>query len=227
MFEPHVILNDLEFSEAQIHEYEKEPVETGKILFYGSSTFTRWAPFRGMRPLSEDIRKKDGSAIAINHAFGTSTTEELLYYYPRLICPWRPSVLVLTTGLNDFSRGYELAETKALLERLFAYARYDMPGLSIRMTDIRPILKHKYDNDSFYFDHVARFNEMADSFEKEYDNFRLIRHRTCPLFYEAPEYTGQYSRLRGDIFVEDQVHYNQTGYDLYREFFTAELDEFL
>lgn len=227
MFEPHVILNDLEFSEKQIHNYEKEPIETGKIMFYGSSTFTRWSQDYGMRPLSEDIRKKDGSSIAINHAFGTSTVEELLYYYPRLIRPWKPSALLLTTGLNDFGRGYSFEETKALIERLFAYARQDMPGIKLLMTDMRPILKRKYETDRFYYDHVDRFNEMVDNFEREYDNFRVIRHRTCPLFYEAPEYTGQYSKIRGDIFVEDKVHYNQAGYDLYRDFFRKELDEFL
>ena len=67
MFEPRVPLKRLEKS---IVEFEQKPIETGKILFYGSSGFTRWKPKYNHRPLEEDIRRKDGSPAAVNHGFG-------------------------------------------------------------------------------------------------------------------------------------------------------------
>ena len=70
MFEPRVPLNRLE---KEVIAYEQQPVETGKILFYGSSGFTRWKPKYGMRPLEDEILGKDGTLACINHGFGSST----------------------------------------------------------------------------------------------------------------------------------------------------------
>ena len=72
---------DLKSLESSIVAYEQEPIEKGKILFYGHSLFTRWgSPQYGYRRMDQDIRMKDGSLAVVNHGFGTSTVEELLYY---------------------------------------------------------------------------------------------------------------------------------------------------
>ena len=34
-------------------------------------------------------------------------------------------------------------------------------------------------------------------------------------------------KLRQDIFVEDQIHFNQAGYDIYKEFMKEQLKEIL
>ena len=53
---------DLKSLEASIIAYEQEPIQKGKIMFYGQSFFTRWgSPKWGYRRLDEDIRMKDGS----------------------------------------------------------------------------------------------------------------------------------------------------------------------
>ena len=86
MFDIQPNLRDLE---ASIIAYEQEPIQKGKILFYGHSLFTRWGhPKWGYRRMDEDIRMKDGSLAVVNHGFGTSTSEELLYYYDRMVKPW-------------------------------------------------------------------------------------------------------------------------------------------
>lgn len=100
MFEPRVELTRLE---KEIVAFEQQPIEKGMILFYGSSGLTRWNTRYKHRPLEEDIRMKDGSPAAVNHGFGSSTAEELLYYYPRAVKPWGPpghwlSPLSITTG---------------------------------------------------------------------------------------------------------------------------------
>ena len=96
------IEKNLKALEDSVVAYEQEPIEKGKILFYGHSLFTRWgSPEYGFRRMDEDIRMKDGSLAVVNHGFGTSTSEELLYYYPRLVRPWEPRALVLSTLGND------------------------------------------------------------------------------------------------------------------------------
>jgi len=80
----------LKFLEKPVEELEAKPVEKGKILFYGHSLFTRWSNAYGNRELSEDLRLKDGSLGCVNHGFGGSTSEDLLYYYDRLVRPYAP-----------------------------------------------------------------------------------------------------------------------------------------
>ena len=50
---------------------------------------------------------------------------------------------------------------------------------------------------------------------------------SATIIYNTPEDAGGYENLREEFFVEDKVHYNQKGYDVYQEFFLEILDEIL
>ena len=95
--------------DSRIERYEAVPVQTGKILFYGHSLFTRCSHFTRSvdnPKLVEEVRMKDGSQAIVNHGFGTSSADDLLYYYPRLVRPYKPRALVLATEANDVGFGY-------------------------------------------------------------------------------------------------------------------------
>ena len=69
--------------EDRIVKHEAYPVEEGMILFYGHSLFTRCSNitnFKENPKIEESVRMKDGSKAIINHAFGTSSADDLLYY---------------------------------------------------------------------------------------------------------------------------------------------------
>ena len=82
--------------EDAVRKYEQEPLEKGQIVFYGASNFTRWG--RGTRwdhkPLREVMLGKSGKPCAVNRGFGSSNAEHQLYYYPRMVRPLEPKVLV-------------------------------------------------------------------------------------------------------------------------------------
>ena len=85
---------DLGSLEKEIVAYEQEPIEKGRILFYGHSLFNRWGSGKWaeqVRPMAQDLRLKDGSLAVVNHGFGASTTEERLYYYDRMVRPGSPA----------------------------------------------------------------------------------------------------------------------------------------
>lgn len=223
---------DLKSLEASIIEYEKEPIEKGKILFYGHSLFTRWGhPKHGFRRMDEDIRMKDGSLAVVNHGFGTSTSEELLYYYDRMVRPWEPRALVIGTYSNDTMYGYSPEMTMNVLARLLHWARTDFPGIKIFLVEDHPrpkfgdvVLPDKW-NDATH--KRNRYLEMLHVYAQTHEDTKVIELWNQPELFETPEDVGDFHKVREDLFVEDRVHPNQAGYDVLGPIFREALDELL
>lgn len=221
MFEPRVELTRLE---KEVINFEKKPIEKRKILFYGSSGFTRWSTKWGNRDLEEDIRMADGSPAAINHGFGGASAEELLYYYPRLVKPWEPRALVVSIIHNDRGLGYSINEIMTNLAKLLEYARTDFPGIRLYLCDARPTLKLTTQAHLLYH---QEFHQALKEYCGRHPDTTLISHMGSPLWVEDPKDLGDRTKVRKDIFVEDELHFNQTGYDLYKIFMTNVLKDIL
>lgn len=218
--------------EKEILKYEREPIEKGKILFYGHSLFTRWGhPKWGYRRLDEDLRGKDGSLACVNHGFGTSTAEELLYYYPRMVRPWAPRALVIATFANDGMYGYDVEDILRNIGKLCSWARTDFPGIRIFLLEDHP---HPSGKDSTLPDHWnssknrrERYNHLLKRYAQEHEDTQVVELWNRPEFFETPGDVGNFRKVREDIFVEDKVHPNQAGYDIYRKIFLEVLDDLL
>ena len=217
----------LNYYENDVLAYEQEPIEEGKIIFYGSSGFTRWKAKWGNTPLEEAIPGKNGEKMCINHALGGSTTEELLYYYPRLVRAWKPKALVLTAYANDWGFGYNVPEMMMLVSRILEYARTDMPGIKLFITDRRPNAKNVNTQD-----HVAHedrawdrgawlntWNEMNDALRAycavHPDTTLIEYHKFDWMFEEGC--TGDLTRVRPELLVEDKVHFTKEAYAMLAE----------
>jgi len=220
MFEPRVPLNRLE---KEIVAFEEKPIEKGLIMFYGSSGLTRWGTRFKHRPLEEDIRMKDGSQAAINHGFGSSTAEELLYYYPRAVKPWAPRALVVSIVHNDKAKGYNVNEIMTNLAKLLECARTDFPGIKLYICDARPTLKNTYQ--TFYDEFLQSIREYCG----RHSDTQCITHRDFAALWKDPADAGKYQAdlLREEMFVADQIHFNQAGYDIYKDFMLEQLDSLL
>jgi len=211
--------------ENAIAAFEQEPITKGQIMFYGSSGFTQWKPKYNHRPLEEDIRMKDGSPAAVNHGFGGSTIEEGLYYYDRAVRPWAPRAIVLRFYPNDQVRGYTPMEIVYLLARLCAWARADFPGVKLYLCDAMP---HKrYINNTMWQTYAKQFNQILRSYCDENEDCTYVSQAGWHGFYNDPADAGDYSKIRTDIYVEDEMHLTQEGYDMYRDLFLHVLDDIL
>ena len=223
---------DMKYLEASVVEYEKEPIETGKIMFYGHSLFTRWGhPKWGYRRLDEDIRMKDGSLAVVNHGFGTSTAEELLYYYDRLVRPWKPRALVICTFANDGMYGYNPEQVVDVLVRLLHWARADFPGIKFFLVEDhpKPMGKNTTIKDMWNSGKIRRekYHSMLHAYAQTHEDTKVITLWDKPELFETPEDVGNFRKVRDDLFVEDQVHPNQAGYDVLKKIFLEALDELL
>lgn len=226
MFDSRVNLTRLE---EEVQEYEKAPIETGKIMFYGDSGFTRWSTNYEIRPLEEEILGKDGKKAVINHGIGGSTAEELLFYFHRLVVPWKPKALVLLCFGNDNHFGYSPVEILYLQSKIIEYARALIPGIRFYLCDVR-VLTVNIDNEQAWGSFINRakeYNALLEDFCNKNEDCTLVTHCDCPLFFPDANDVGEYRNVRRDIFVDDQVHFDQNGYTLYAEFFRNILDDIL
>lgn len=223
---------DLKSLEKEIIAYEQNPIEKGKILFYGHSLFTRWgSPKWGYRRMDEDIRMKDGSLAVVNHGFGTSTCEEMLYFYDRMVRPWEPRALVLASFGNDGMYGYSPEETISVVARILHWARTDFPGIKLFLVEPHPTPKGKVNALPDKWNNAKhkreKYIEMLHIYAQTHEDTKVIELWNRPELFETPEDVGNFHKVREDIFVADQVHPNQEGYDIFGKIFREALDELL
>ncbi len=193
--------------EKEVLKYEEEPIQKGQIVFYGPSNFTRWSAKYHHTPLSEAIVGKSGKACAINRGFGSSCAEHQLYYYPRMVRPLEPKVLVYSGFGNYRSFGYSVDEVWELVQRVVMYALTDFPGIHVYLCSAQ---HHRTDTEEAY-PLYEKSNALMQEFCKNTPDCHYLN------IYD-------YKPLqREDIFVEDGVHFNQKGYDLYKDFFMEAL----
>ena len=231
---------ELKSLEKSIVAYEQEPIEKGKILFYGHSLFTRWGGVNWadkIRPMSQDIRMKDGSLAVVNHGFGTSTTEERLYYYDRMVRPWEPRALVLANWGNDSMYGYSPEQSMHATAQLLAWARADFPGIKLFLVDMHPTVKAKRDVEirpgvalpdkwNNKLREREKIREMLMIYAQTHEDTTFINLWDKPEFFEEG-HVGDFHYVRDELFMEDMVHPNQAGYYILGPIFREALDELL
>ena len=215
--------------EDTILKYEVLPVETGKILFYGHSLFTRCSSISSYieNPrLEECVRMKDGSKAIVNHGFGTSSADDLLYYYDRMVRPYKPRALVLATESNDASYGYNAKEIMEIEARVIDWVQADFPGIPVYCFSATPTLKYKGVKN---VNTIIRdeYNQFLEAYCAGKPNCTYVPLQNQAFYFENLEDCGDYNKVREDLYVEDRTHLNPVGYGLFMDFVRELLDELL
>ena len=215
--------------EDRIVKHEAYPVEENMILFYGHSLFTRCSNitnFKANPNLEECVRMKDGSKAIINHAFGTSSADDLLYYYHRMVKPYKPRALVLATMDNDIGFGYSAADVMQILARIVHWAQADFPGIKIYCFSSGASVKHK-GQVNIYTRKRNEYNQYLEMFCNNTENCTYVPFHQAAFLYEDPADIGDFNKIREDIFKEDQNHFNPEGYALFMDYIKELLDDLL
>ncbi|MBQ4087867.1 MAG: hypothetical protein IJC78_06445 [Clostridia bacterium] len=195
--------------EEQVLAYESQPADKGQIVFYGPSYFTRWSMRFGEIPMEECIKGASGKTCVINRGFGSSCSEHQLYYYPRMIRPLAPKVMVYESFANGESFGYTSEELFELAQRVVWYAKTDFPNINIYLCS-----GHNSKN----------MTEKRLEETKEYSGWLMELAKNTPnVFYI--DVLNHPSMKRKDIYIEDGVHLNSLGYQLYAEVFKEALKD--
>ena len=176
------------YREADEAGFPKNP-----IVFTGSSTIRMWKNLDEYFPKSK----------ILNRGFGGSLMSDLVYYAEDLILKYKPSKVFIYEGDNDISSGKTtetiLADYKTLIDRI----RKESPKTKIYLFSAKPSLARWKMKDQ-YLDLNSQLKEYCEGDSK------LTFVNTWDIMLK-----GKDQPVRDDIFIQDGLHMNKTGYDLW------------
>lgn len=169
---------------------DEYPVEN-RIVFTGSSSIRLWTDFKDYFP----------NHNVINTGFGGSETTDLLFYKDILISQYQPKQVFIYEGDNDINEGkpllYILNNMVSLIFALQYVGIEDIVIISPKPSIARWGLKAQYEKLNTALATIASLEEgvqFADIWTPMLNND---------------------GSLKQDLFLEDDLHMNKKGYDIW------------
>ena len=160
------------------------------ILFTGSSSIRIW----------DDIQSYFPGHNIVNTGFGGSETSDLLYYFNKLILPYKPKQIFIYEGDNDLNSGKSSSQILATSDSLLRLIREHVSEkvqvffISPKPSLARWQLKERYE----------QYNRELKKWVARQKNVTFIDVWTPSL--------DQQGKVFQDIFLEDGLHMNKKGY---------------
>lgn len=104
--------------------------EKGQVLFLGSSSIRRW-----------DTAMAFPGIDSINRGFGGSQTSDCIYFFDRVVLPYKPKIIVLYEGDNDIGAGKSKEQVIEDFKTFAKLVRSKLPGTRIVHIPIKPSIK--------------------------------------------------------------------------------------
>lgn len=169
------------------------PPPKGAVLFVGSSSIRMWAT------LAQDF---PGIAV-VNRGFGGSEIRDSTWYADRIVVPYAPRTIVFYAGENDLNSGRSpqqvLGDFRAFVERV----RRDLPRARIVLVSIKPSPLRAAQLPA---------QREANALLRE----EIARTRNAVFVDVATPMLGADGQPRAELFIEDRLHMNHAGYEIWR-----------
>ena len=178
------------FSDSDKKEFPKKK----KILFVGSSSI------RGWRTLEKDFPE----CYTINRGFGGSHLEDVNFYAPQIIFPYKPKLIVLYAGENDVVAGKSVQSVFDDLKNFFASVHKKLPKTRIIVVSVKPSPARREFAPEF-----AALNSLIET-ETKKDKRLLYINVGSPMLDARGE-------PKKEIFQADRLHLNDEGYRIWRD----------
>jgi lysophospholipase L1-like esterase len=181
--------------EQEVTSLEKRRIDSSQrpIIFYGSSSIRRW------KTLSEDFT---GYPV-VNCGFGGSRLVDCLQYVSPLVLRLKPAAVVVYAGDNDLAQGALPEQAFALFRDLYGALRGYSEQMPIAYISVKPCPARIQ-----YIDKILRFNQMVQTFLQNQPAAKYIDIYTAML--------GPDHKPNPALFVQDQIHLSDLGYQILR-----------
>ncbi|MDP8245277.1 MAG: SGNH/GDSL hydrolase family protein [Candidatus Hinthialibacter antarcticus] len=193
--------------EKDISKFEKQDQENNiknvDVLFLGSSSIRMWK-----------IKKWFPELNAINRGFGGSQIEDSIYYFDRLVTPYQPKVIVFYAGDNDVGSGKSPQRVFNDFKTFIHLMKTKAPGSRLIYVAIKPSIKRWN-----LIDEVRETNKMIHQY--------CVKKSNLEFFNIDPPMIGPDGHPRKEIFLEDGLHLNEDGYQLWSSMLYPKIERML
>ena len=165
----------------------------GGVLFVGSSSIRLWP----------DLQASFPGINVIQRGFGGSRLDEVVYYTPRIVLPYKPSLIVLYAGDNDLAAGRTPEQIFADYKAFVTIVRDWLPDTRIAYVSIKP------SGDRWALvDKMRATNSLIRNYIATDTKLTYVDVFTPML--------GADGKPREELFVSDRLHMNRDGYMIWR-----------
>ncbi|WP_303312361.1 SGNH/GDSL hydrolase family protein [Hymenobacter sp. BT730] len=171
------------------------PAPRKPILFYGSSSIRKW----------ETLAKDFPGLPVLNRGFGGSRFPDAIYFFEKLVVPYRPRQVVLYEGDNDIAAGatpQEVFQSFLSFEKLMRQnkklRRVPLVFLSIKPSPSRWALYPK----------IQEANTLIQQYIGQHPQRLKFVDVGTPML-------GANGKPRPELFVQDSLHMTPAGYEIW------------
>lgn len=179
------------------HKIDSIGWSKGEVVFTGSSSVRMW----------KNLQEQFPDVPIINTGFGGSTALDLSEQLFPLVLRLEPSKVFIYEGDNDINGGNTAAEIMATLDDIVTRIQKQLPNTTVNLISAKPSpsrweLKNSY----------LVLNDLMRQYCTTHDNVNFVNVWDIMLDKSGVP--------RADIFIGDNLHMNEKGYDLWKEIFT-------
>jgi len=163
-------------------------------LFIGSSSFTLW----------KDPDKDFPGANIINRGFGGSTLVDVIRYFYEVVYPYRPKKIFIYCGENDIASSDTITAEDVYMrfQTLYSMIHTNFPSSKVYYISMKPSPSRENMQNRF-----KKANMHIRKFLSTKKNAGYID------IYNSMLTPG--GKMREDIYIEDRLHMNSKGYDIW------------
>ncbi|MEP6664428.1 MAG: SGNH/GDSL hydrolase family protein [Verrucomicrobiota bacterium] len=165
-------------------------------LFIGSSSIRKWTT------LAEDFPKYK----VINRGFGGSEMADSVYFFDRIVKPYKPKMIVVYAGSNDIAAGKTPEQVLMDFQSFVAKVHGYLPKTRVAYISIAP--------------NPARWNKV-EQFKKANQLIQDYAKKISKTDFKVdfidvfPAMLGEDGKPKPDIFLNDNLHMNPKGYAIW------------
>jgi lysophospholipase L1-like esterase len=181
----------------------KSPPPKNAVLFMGSSSIRMW-----------DLKESFPDLDVINRGFGGSDVADSVRYAKRIIDPHQPRVVVLYAGDNDLANGKSPQRVLADFKEFVAVVRGALPQAKIVYIGIKPSIQRWK-----LIDKIRETNRLIHESIAQQKSDKLA-------FVDVDKpMLGEDGKPRADLLLDDGLHLNKKGYELWTKLVRKEVDD--
>ena len=184
------------FFEDQVNEFlEEDKINSpkkGSILFIGSSSIVYW------KTLKEDM----SPLKILNRGFGGAHISHVNYHLKEIVLPYEPLGIVFFCGTNDLASLKTPEKVFKDFLIFFNSIKKNLPDTKVFVIGVKPsTARYHLRNKELYL------NRLTSDLSIKEDNL---------FFIDVWEAMLKEGKANPDLFVEDGLHINQKGYEIWK-----------